>query len=523
MPFVKLNAALLLLAVGASLGATATKVDALPVDFEPEVDTAKAARDLSEAEDRELRGYYYAPWYAGYYSGAWYGYGAGYGAWYSNFYDYYSGWYANFYDAWYANVYGGWYSDVYSGWYSDLYGWYSNFYGGWYSDFYSGWYYDFYSGWYSDFYYGWYNNFYYSFYNNFYTSFYDYGYGWYNSFYYFGWYDFYYDYFNWYSGWYNSWYYSWYYNSWYSWGYYGNHKIGAVHPYTYYYSNAETFVPGDAGYAYYYWYHYADSTSHWDAKLAMGWSNWADIVQGAAVNLASTFIETWKCHRDNALTNIIAMSQYRKDTCSNGDRRWIFAGGDENQLVIVDLKKKRQISEMGVDFGNANERLPSGVTFKYIPYSDIPFTKKLSFDLFEVFGSVDSDISGYVNVIQPGGVSARFVMYQFEATDELGSAFMQVVAAGPPFDENPSTSYIVLVVILIAGIIAVGILLHILNKGRAAIVRRFYKVSKKQLAKENSEFSSDSDSDSDSDSSSGSDSDSEDGSSDSDYNAKTEV
>ena len=69
---------------------------------------------------------------------------------------------------------------------------------------------------------------------------------------------------------------------------------------------------------------------------------------------------------------------------------------------------------------------------------------------------------------------------------------MQVVAAGPPFDENPSSSFVVLVVIIVLGIVAVGVLLYILNKTRLAITRGYYRPTKKELRKETTEFSSDS-------------------------------
>ena len=30
-------------------------------------------------------------------------------------------------------------------------------------------------------------------------------------------------------------------------------------------------------------YHYEASTTHWENTLALGWSNWADVIQGAYI------------------------------------------------------------------------------------------------------------------------------------------------------------------------------------------------------------------------------------------------
>jgi len=67
---------------------------------------------------------------------------------------------------------------------------------------------------------------------------------------------------------------------------------------------------------------------------------------------------------------------------------------------------------------------------------------------------------------------------------------MQLVGAGPSFKESPSGGYVFLVVVLVVGILVVGALLYTLSKSRR--VRRFYKASRRQIAKENAEFSSDS-------------------------------
>jgi hypothetical protein len=60
--------------------------------------------------------------------------------------------------------------------------------------------------------------------------------------------------------------------------------------------------------------------------MTNGWTNWADVIQGAKFNQDSSFIQTWKCKKENAKNNVIAMEEYRKDVCVNGDRRWIFCG-----------------------------------------------------------------------------------------------------------------------------------------------------------------------------------------------------
>ena len=67
---------------------------------------------------------------------------------------------------------------------------------------------------------------------------------------------------------------------------------------------------------------------------------------------------------------------------------------------------------------------------------------------------------------------------------------MQLVAAGPPFDENPSSAFVVLVVIIVVGLLVVGTLIYMLSK--TAVIRRRFFPSKSQIAKENAEFSSDS-------------------------------
>lgn len=80
---------------------------------------------------------------------------------------------------------------------------------------------------------------------------------------------------------------------------------------------------------------------------------------------------------------------------------------------------------------------------------------------------------------------------QPKSTSE-GTAFMQLIAAGPPFEAAPSNGFVVLVVIVVVGILVVGGLIYTLSKNQG-LRRRFYRASKVQIAKENAEFSSDSD------------------------------
>ena len=164
---------------------------------------------------------------------------------------------------------------------------------------------------------------------------------------------------------------------------------------------------------------------------------------------ASTFIQTWKCHEITALSNVLAFSQYRKDVCENGDRRWIFARNDAHQFIVVDLKEKRWVSEMGVDFGDAGERLPKSVTFSYLPTS----ASKVDPNAFEHFGSVNGGISDYTLVKRTTGVSTRYVMYEFDAGSSA-TAFMQLVAAGPESEESPNAGYIALLTIIIVSLLA---------------------------------------------------------------------
>lgn len=157
------------------------------------------------------------------------------------------------------------------------------------------------------------------------------------------------------------------------------------------------------------WYHYADSTDHWSEKLKLGWTNWADVLQGAYIIQASTFIQTWKCHEPTALSNVLAFSQYRKDVCENGDRRWIFARNDKHQFVVVDLGEARWVSEIGVDFGDASERLPKSISFSYL--GDSAAHQAVDISAFEHFGSVSGNIVNYAKTIRTSGVTARYIMY----------------------------------------------------------------------------------------------------------------
>lgn len=87
---------------------------------------------------------------------------------------------------------------------------------------------------------------------------------------------------------------------------------------------------------------------------------------------------------------------------------------------------------------------------------------------------------------------------------------MQLVAAGPEFEESPSAGYIALVVIIVLSLLAVGGFMYCFLKGKKR-PRKFYKASAiTDLAKENAEFSTDSESsDSDGSSSDSSDDDSD--------------
>lgn len=73
------------------------------------------------------------------------------------------------------------------------------------------------------------------------------------------------------------------------------------------------------------------------------------------------------------------------------------------------------------------------------------------------------------------------------------TAFMQLIVAGPPFDEKPSAGFIAVVVLLVLSIIAILVLLYCLTKTRKH-GRNFYRHSKKNVDIENEEFSSDSES-----------------------------
>ena len=134
---------------------------------------------------------------------------------------------------------------------------------------------------------------------------------------------------------------------------------------------------------------------------------------------------------------------------------------------------------------------------------------------FKTFGSVSSGIQEYVKVIKTSGVTTRYVMWEFEAGSSA-TAFMQLVAAGPEFQESPSAGYIALVVIIVLSLLAVGGFMYVFLKGKRKR-RRFYKATGYgDLAKENAEFSTDSSaSDSDDSSSDSSDSDSDSESADS--------
>jgi hypothetical protein len=227
--------------------------------------------------------------------------------------------------------------------------------------------------------------------------------------------------------------------------------------------------------------------------MTNGWTNWADVIQGAKFNQDSSFIQTWKCKKENAKNNVIAMEEYRKDVCVNGDRRWIFAGDDNDQYVIIDLGKTRLVSEMGVEFGDAVERLPSAITFKYLGEE----TSVVTPQSFSTFGKVTSNIEEYVSAVWFGSVQARYVLYQFQEDEfEGGTAFLQLVAAGPDLADAPSTGYVVIVIMILAGLIGVGACLYVLSQ-LPMIRKRFSRQTKSQIARENAEFSSDSDTDSD--------------------------
>lgn len=264
--------------------------------------------------------------------------------------------------------------------------------------------------------------------------------------------------------------------------------------YNYYNAYSQTFKPGTNGYNYYYWYHYADSTDHWAEKLKLGWTNWADVLQGAYIQQASSFIQTWKCHETTALSNVLEFSQFRKDVCENGDRRWIFRKEDPQQRIIIDLGQQRWIAELGVDFGDAAKRLPKGITFSYLPASE----DTVNAALFTEFGTTSKKgIEDYTKIIKSGGVTTRYIMYDFEA-DSDATAFMQLVAAGPDMDESSGAGYVALIVIVIVSLLAVVGFVYIFLKGKTSKSRRFYKASSySDVGDDNEEFSTDSDSDSD--------------------------
>ena len=121
-----------------------------------------------------------------------------------------------------------------------------------------------------------------------------------------------------------------------------------------------------------------------------------------------------------------------------------------------------------------------------------PVTGQVSPEDFTEFGNIHSTIKDYVKAIKASSVTAQYIMWEFQPTTAgTGSAFLQLVAAGPAFDENPSTGYIVLVVIIMIGLLVVGALVYFLSKNKA-IRRRFYRpTTKKDIERENAEFSSD--------------------------------
>ena len=240
-------------------------------------------------------------------------------------------------------------------------------------------------------------------------------------------------------------------------------------------------------------YHYAE-TGHWADKLAKGWTNWADLSQQAKVVQLSTFIQTYKCHERVALSNILLYSQQRTDVCQNGDRRWIFARDDPHQYMIVDLGQTRRISEIGVDFGTATARLPSAVAFSYLTKA----AETVDPAAFTQFGTATSNIGDYVKSVKSSGVTARYIMWEFTPSNrnDDATAFMQLIAAGPDYDDS-SAGYIALAVIIVLSLLAVAGFMYCFMRGKPQ-KRKFYKPSKFDIVAENNEFSSDgSDSDSD--------------------------
>lgn len=83
-----------------------------------------------------------------------------------------------------------------------------------------------------------------------------------------------------------------------------------------------------------------------------------------------------------------------------------------DRYVIIDLGKTRLVSEMGVEFGNAVERLPSAITFKYLGEE----TSVVTPQSFSTFGKVTSNIEEYVSAVWFGSVQARYVLYQFQVS-----------------------------------------------------------------------------------------------------------
>jgi hypothetical protein len=110
-------------------------------------------------------------------------------------------------------------------------------------------------------------------------------------------------------------------------------------------------------------------------------------------------------------------------------------------------------------------------------------------------------VGRYVKSLSVAAVTARYIRWDFggASSSEEGTAFLQLIAAGPSFDETPSTTYVVLVAVVLVGMLVVGALMWALSKTQI-VQRRFYGAhSKEQIAKDNAEFSSDDSGDSDDD------------------------